>query len=85
MNLVNLTAGISLVEGRLFADYKTRLCVYTCPADFGPQGTFGDNTTNTCVAVCPANSYADANTVNRFCVAACTGDAFADGLTMMCV
>ena len=40
MVLVNATAGINLVEGRLFADYKTRLCVYTCPADFGLQGKY---------------------------------------------
>jgi hypothetical protein len=85
ISLVNTTAQINLPAGKLFADYKTRLCVYTCPADYGLQGTFGDNSTNTCVERCPAGSYGDANTVNRFCVAECTGGAFADPLTMLCV
>ena len=84
-NFTNTTANISLPAGRLFADYKPRLCVYTCPADFGFQGTFGDNTTHTCVQRCPNASYGDANTENRFCVEVCTGGAFADDSTMLCV
>ncbi len=74
-----------MVEGRLFADYSTRLCVYTCPASVGLQGTFGDNGTNTCVQQCPPNTYGDANTVNRVCVSTCTGVGFADDLTNLCV
>jgi hypothetical protein len=87
MTLVNGTAdgGINLVEGQLFADYKTRLCVYMCPADYGLQGTFGDNSTATCVQRCPDGSYGDANTANRFCVSTCTGGAYADNLTNLCV
>lgn len=69
----NTTAQINRVAGRTFADYKTRLCVYKCPLDFGLQGTFGDNSTNVCVQRCPAGSYGDANTINRYCVATCTG------------
>jgi hypothetical protein len=84
-SVVNATASINLVAGRLFADYKTRLCVYTCPSDYGLQGTFGDNSTNTCVERCPSGSFGDANTVNRFCVAVCTNGAFADPLSMLCV
>jgi hypothetical protein len=84
-SLFNSTANINLTAGRLFADYKTRICVYTCPLDFGLQGTFGDNSTNTCVERCPNNTYGDAKTANRFCVAMCTGGAFADPYTMLCV
>lgn len=85
MVLENITAGINLTEGRLFADYSTRLCVYTCPANVGKQGTFGDNNTNTCVQRCPTGTFGDANTVNRFCIDTCTGSAFADPLTALCV
>jgi len=80
--VVNATANINLPAGHLFADYSTRLCVYMCPLDYGISGTFGDNTTNTCVSRCPANSYGDANTINRYCVVQCTNAAFADDLTM---
>lgn len=41
--VVNVTAGINMVIGYLYADYSTRLCVYRCPDNFGPFGTFGDN------------------------------------------
>ena len=85
MVLVNATADINLTEGWLFADKKTRLCVYTCPLDYGKQGTFGDNSTTTCVERCPEGTYGDANTVNRFCVSTCTGGAFADNYTTLCV
>ena len=30
-------------EGYLYADYLTRLCVYTCPDNHGLHGTYGDN------------------------------------------
>jgi hypothetical protein len=84
-NVGNTTSSIDQVAGRLFADYKTRLCVYTCPADFGLQGTYGDNSTNTCVERCPTGSYGDANTTNRFCVANCSNGSYADTLSMLCV
>lgn len=84
-SVFNATANINLTAGRLFADYKTRICIFTCPADFGLQGTFGDNSTNTCVERCPLGSYGDASTVNRFCVAVCTNGGFADSSTMLCV
>jgi hypothetical protein len=48
-NVTNMTAQIDEAIGRLFADEKTRLCVRTCPNDYGLQGTYGDNSTNTCV------------------------------------
>lgn len=85
VSIFNATASINLTAGRLFADYKTRLCVYTCPDDFGLQGTFGDNSTNTCVERCPNGSYGDASTINRFCVSQCTNGGFADSLSMLCV
>jgi hypothetical protein len=31
-----------MTSGYLYADYSTRLCVYRCPDNFGPFGTFGD-------------------------------------------
>ena len=57
-----------MVAGHLYADYSTRLCVYKCPDDFGPRGTFGDNETNTCVHRCPDGTFGDWQTTNRHCV-----------------
>ena len=74
-----------MTTGYLYADYETRLCVYTCPDDFGPHGTFGDNETNTCVQRCPDGTYGDAQTTNRHCVADCHVDTYADNLTNTCV
>lgn len=71
--------------GFLYADYSTRLCVYRCPDDFGPYGTFGDNFTNTCVQRCPPGSYGDWQTANRYCIEVCTAGTYADTLSMTCV
>jgi hypothetical protein len=57
--VLNETAQIDEAVGLFFADYSTRLCVRTCPADFGPVGTFGDTSTMTCVHRCPKGTYGD--------------------------
>jgi len=57
--VLNETAQINETIGLFFADYSTRLCVRTCPANYGPVGTFGDISTMTCVQRCPIGTYGD--------------------------
>ena len=66
--VVNNTASINNPAGILYADYYTRLCVYRCPDDVGPLGTFGDNETNTCVHRCPDGTFGDWQNPFRQCV-----------------
>lgn len=74
-----------MAAGHTYADYQTRMCVYRCPDNFGPFGTFGDNDTNTCVHRCPDGTFGDAQTTNRHCVVDCKVGTYADPLSQTCV